>query len=108
MAIYQFYAEQKIPAGLDQVWDFISSPENLKEITPDYMGFDITTEHLAEKMYPGMIITYKVIPLMGIRMNWVDTAASTLTRCRRRASIAAFASKRRSSTVGTPSRVGVT
>ena len=71
MAIYQFYAEQKIPAGLDQVWDFISSPENLKEITPDYMGFDITTEHLAEKMYPGMIITYKVIPLMGIRMNWV-------------------------------------
>jgi len=54
-----------------EVWDFISSPANLKKITPSYMGFDITSGDLPEKMYPGMIISYRVKPLFGIRMNWV-------------------------------------
>ena len=71
MAVYQLHTEQKIPAGIDEVWDFISSPRNLKEITPDHMGFDITSGNLQEKMYPGMIITYKVSPLLGIKMTWV-------------------------------------
>jgi ligand-binding SRPBCC domain-containing protein len=71
MAFYQFTATQKIPASLEQVWDFISSPNNLKEITPAYMGFEITSPGLPEKMYPGMIISYKVSPLFGIKMTWV-------------------------------------
>ena len=50
---------------------FISSPANLKNITPEYMGFDIVSENLPEKMYPGMMIAYKVSPLLGIKMNWV-------------------------------------
>lgn len=71
MAFYQFKREQKLRAGKDEIWDFISSPRNLKEITPDYMGFDITTENLPEKMYPGMIISYKVSPLPGFKTTWV-------------------------------------
>ncbi len=71
MAFYQFTATQKIPASVEQVWDFISSPKNLKEITPAYMGFEITGANLPEKMYPGMIISYKVSPLLGIKMTWV-------------------------------------
>lgn len=71
MAVFQFYKEQKIPAGEDAVWDFISSPGNLKHITPAYMGFDITSENLSEKMYPGMIIMYKVSPAFGLKMKWV-------------------------------------
>lgn len=71
MAFYQFTASQKIPASLEQVWNFISSPGNLKEITPAYMGFEITSPNLSEKMYPGMIISYKVSPLLGIKMTWV-------------------------------------
>jgi ligand-binding SRPBCC domain-containing protein len=71
MGIYQLYRTQKIPASLDEVWDFISSPANLKKITPAYMGFDIITEPLPQKMYPGMIITYKVSPFWGIKMTWV-------------------------------------
>lgn len=71
MAFYQKYQEQKVPATLEEVWDFISSPANLKEITPDYMGFDITSKDLPEKMYPGMIISYRVSPLMGIKTTWV-------------------------------------
>ena len=71
MPLYQFRKQQKVNASIDEVWDFISSPANLKEITPDYMGFDITSEALPDKMYPGMIITYKVSPLLGIKTTWV-------------------------------------
>jgi ligand-binding SRPBCC domain-containing protein len=71
MAFYQFRKTQVVNASLDEVWDFISSPGNLKEITPDYMGFDITSEGLPEKMYEGMIISYMVSPLLGIKTTWV-------------------------------------
>jgi ligand-binding SRPBCC domain-containing protein len=71
MGFYQFKQTQKIKGTIDEVWDFIASPANLKKITPDYMGFDITSGDLPEKMYPGMIICYKVSPLLGIKMNWL-------------------------------------
>ncbi len=70
-AIYQFRTTQKIPASLDKIWEFISSPRNLKKITPEHMGFQITNEPIAEKMYAGMIIAYKVSPILGIPMDWV-------------------------------------
>ena len=70
-AIYQLRTSQKIPANIDQVWYFISSPRNLKKITPAQLGFQITTEPIADKMYAGMIIAYKVSPLLGIPMDWV-------------------------------------
>lgn len=71
MAYDQFYSEQKINASIDEIWHFISSPRNLKFITPDYMGFDIKTEDIPEKMYEGMIIGYKVSPFLGLKTNWV-------------------------------------
>jgi len=71
MGFYQFRKEQLLYSGINEVWDFISSPRNLKEITPDYMGFDILPDYLHEKMYPGMIIRYRVKPLLGIPVNWV-------------------------------------
>lgn len=71
LGFYQFKREQQINATLDEVWDFISSPKNLKEITPDHMGFEVTSGDLPEKMYPGMIVSYKVSPLLGIKLTWV-------------------------------------
>ncbi len=71
MAFCQLIKKQFVPATIDEVWDFISSPANLKEITPDYMGFDITSKDLPEKMYAGMIISYNVRPLLGIPVTWV-------------------------------------
>lgn len=35
------------------------------------MDFKITNEPIADVIYPGMIISYKVKPLFGIPMNWV-------------------------------------
>jgi ligand-binding SRPBCC domain-containing protein len=71
MGFYQKKQTQHFNNTLDELWDFISSPKNLKLITPDYMGFDIVTEGLPEKIYEGMIIEYKVSPLLGIRTTWV-------------------------------------
>lgn len=71
MPVYTLNQTLTIPSTIDKVWDFISAPGNLKKITPEYMGFDITTKNLPEKMYPGMIISYKVSPFLGIKMTWV-------------------------------------
>ena len=71
MAFYQFQKEQFIKASIDEVWHFISSPQNLKKITPAKMGFDICTPNLPDKIYEGMIISYRVRPLWGIPTNWV-------------------------------------
>jgi ligand-binding SRPBCC domain-containing protein len=71
MAVYTLESSQKIPSTLEAVWDFISSPHNLQKITPEYMGFEVTSRNLSEKMYRGMIICYTVRPLLGIKMTWV-------------------------------------
>ncbi|RAJ08055.1 SRPBCC family protein [Arenibacter echinorum] len=71
MGFYQFKKAQEINASLEEVWEFISNPSNLKKITPDYMGFDITSKDVPSKMYAGMIISYKVSPLFGIKTTWV-------------------------------------
>jgi ligand-binding SRPBCC domain-containing protein len=71
MAFYQLIREQAIPSDISKVWDFISSPRNLKRITPDYMGFDITSGDLPDKMYEGMVISYKVSPVAGIKTDWL-------------------------------------
>lgn len=71
MAFYQLIKTQKIPVSINELWEFIASPKNLKEITPDHMGFLVTSNTDSEKMYPGMIISYKVSPLFKIKLNWV-------------------------------------
>ena len=71
MGFYQFKRTQHFNNSRDELWNFISSPRNLKAITPDYMGFDIISDELPEKMYEGIIINYKVSPLLGIKTTWV-------------------------------------
>lgn len=71
MGFYQLKRTQEVNAPVREVWDFISKPENLKLITPRYMGFDIVTPDLPETIYEGMIICYKVSPLWGIKTQWV-------------------------------------
>ena len=71
MTIYQLEKKQKLPGTIENVWNFISSPHNLKKISPSYMGFEIISNNLPEKMYPGMIISYKISPFLGIKLTWV-------------------------------------
>tara|TARA_B100000795_G_C22703020_1_gene400423 strand:+ start:158 stop:628 length:471 start_codon:yes stop_codon:yes gene_type:complete len=71
MAFYQFEQTQKINTSKDDLWKFISSPSNLKKITPNYMGFDITSKNSSENMYEGMLISYVVKPILNIKTKWV-------------------------------------
>lgn len=71
MGFYQFQKEQLVKTSVEHLWDFISSPQNLKKITPPSMGFDILSQNLPDKIYEGMIIRYNVRPLFGIATNWV-------------------------------------
>ena len=35
------------------------------------MNFNITSKELPKKMYPGMLISYTVTPVLGIQMSWL-------------------------------------
>lgn len=70
MKIYRLHTVQKLPIEVDEAWDFLSDPKNLKTITPDYMGFNILSG-ADRTMYPGQIIQYIVTPVAGIPTKWV-------------------------------------
>ncbi len=72
MKTYTLHFSQKMPISLEKAWDFFSSPLNLSKITPKHMNFAITSDYSADtKMYQGMLIAYKVSPLLGIKMDWM-------------------------------------
>lgn len=70
MKLNVFKRTQILPINKDIAWSFFSNPKNLSTITPPKMGFNILSD-LPEIVYRGLIIQYKVSPLLGIKMNWV-------------------------------------
>lgn len=68
--MYQLKRTQFIPADIDVCWEFFSNPNNLQKITPEYMRFQVLTE-VPDTMYPGLMIAYKVRPVLGIPLNWL-------------------------------------
>lgn len=70
MKIYTLHKKQNLPITVQQAWDFLSDPKNLKVITPDYMGFHILSG-ADRPMFAGQIIQYIVTPVLGIKTKWV-------------------------------------
>ncbi|MDG4716507.1 SRPBCC family protein [Winogradskyella marincola] len=70
MKIYTLHKKQNLPISVDEAWNFLSDPRNLKTITPDYMGFHILSG-ADRPMFPGQIIQYIVTPVLGIKTKWV-------------------------------------
>ena len=70
MELFCFKDRQRMPTTIDEAWSFFSNPNNLKLITPPSLGLE-TTSKVSEKMYAGMIIVYRVRPLLGIPMKWI-------------------------------------
>jgi ligand-binding SRPBCC domain-containing protein len=70
MKIYTLHTKQNLPITLDEAWDFLSDPKNLKTITPEYMGFNIL-RGADRPMYQGQLIQYIVTPILGIPTKWV-------------------------------------
>lgn len=70
MILNEIKRECILKISLDEAWDFFSNPNNLSKITPPKMNFRIKTE-LPNKVYSGMIIEYKISPVLKIDMGWV-------------------------------------
>ena len=70
MKIYTLHSKQNLPISLEEAWEFLSNPKNLKTITPPYMGFK-TLSGDDRDMFAGQIIQYIVTPVFGIPMKWV-------------------------------------
>ena len=71
MKIYTLHKKLKLPITLDQAWNFLSNPKNLKTITPDSMNFQMVSV-VDRPLYTGQIIQYTVTPLLGIKAIWVS------------------------------------
>lgn len=71
MAVHSLTYQQNIPADGDAVWSFFSDARNLPAITPSYMNFRILNEETLGEIYPGMVIRYKVSPVMKVPLFWM-------------------------------------
>jgi ligand-binding SRPBCC domain-containing protein len=68
--IHLLKRRQVVSAGLAECWKFFSNPCNLSKITPPDLGFQVLSE-LPDEIYEGMIVEYRVRPLLGIPMTWL-------------------------------------
>jgi ligand-binding SRPBCC domain-containing protein len=70
MAIHTLSTRQIIPARRENCWKFFSDPRNLVRITPETLKFEILSE-VPERIYPGLMIQYRVSPLFGVSITWL-------------------------------------
>lgn len=68
--VYRLTAVQYLPISMEEAWDFLSDPNNLKKITPESMDFQIISG-ADQPMFPGQIIQYTVNPLPFYKTKWV-------------------------------------
>ena len=70
MKLYRLERRQILPISLEKAWAFFSDPHNLQQITPVWLDFKIT-HPISGKMYPGMIIRYRLKTLFQIPTTWI-------------------------------------
>ncbi len=70
MKLYKIHTKQNLAISKEEAWQFLSCPENLKTITPEYMSFDILSG-ADRPMFAGQIIEYIVTPIFGIKTKWI-------------------------------------
>jgi len=70
MRLHTLRAVQRLPVSLSEAWAFFSDPRNLGRITPPWMRFEVLSP-LPDRIYAGLLITYRVRPVAGIPVTWV-------------------------------------
>lgn len=70
MKIFCLKKTQTLPININEAWAFMSNPNNLIKITPKKLNL-VATNPLPETMHQGMIVIYRVKPILNIPMNWV-------------------------------------
>lgn len=71
MNTYFLEKETLVRATLPEVWRFFSNPRNLEKISPEYMNFRIVQCPDTVEIYDGMLIEYRVSPVLKIPMKWI-------------------------------------
>ena len=69
MRVYRLEARQPVPIDGATAWAFFSDPMNLAELTPPDLGFRITSDP-PERIYAGLILHYRVTPLLNLPVGW--------------------------------------
>lgn len=70
MTICRLQATQHLAVSVDEAWRFFSDPQNLAALTPPDMHFALTSGAPAT-IYPGLFLTYRLRPLLGLPATWV-------------------------------------
>lgn len=71
MKLYNIEKQILVKAPQPEVWSFFSAPQNLLKITPAYMNFKIVHCPEAAEIYTGMLIEYRVSPVLRMPMRWI-------------------------------------
>ena len=72
---FELHAKQLLRISLEEAWSYLASPMNLNEIAPPYMKLRILSGFEDGVMREGMLICYKVSPILGIPLTWVTKIA---------------------------------
>jgi ligand-binding SRPBCC domain-containing protein len=70
MDLFSIREKQCFPISIEEAWAFFSNPANLGRITPPYLNFEITSD-VPEKIYAGMLVTYRIRPILGVAVTWI-------------------------------------
>ena len=70
MRLYQIHRTQVLPLTREEAWNYFSSPHNLPVITPPWLDLRVIGD-VPERMFPGMVIHFRLTPLSGIQFNWI-------------------------------------
>ncbi|WP_305045728.1 SRPBCC family protein [Geoalkalibacter sp.] len=70
MKLQRLFFRQRLPVTLDECWAFFSDPAKLRDITPAFLDFRVTSP-LPPRMHAGMIVSYRIRPVAGLCLNWV-------------------------------------
>ena len=71
MAFHRLERKKILNTDINRAWEYFSSPDNLRYITPEYMQMKVLYKSGGDKAYPGQIITYTIKPLLGIPLHWM-------------------------------------
>jgi ligand-binding SRPBCC domain-containing protein len=78
---YTLKRSQFLPIPKEICWNFFTSPENLRLITPPWMNMVIHSKS-GDSMRAGQLITYRVTVFPLIRVTWVTEITSVVELAR--------------------------
>ena len=67
--IKKLVQQQYLEIPIESAWAYFATPYNLNEVTPSDMHFEITSD-VPDKMYAGLMIMYKMKPMLNMTINW--------------------------------------